>query len=79
MHRHNEYQGGHYTFIEFIGLYIRFVFFAILGKKKNTQYLSGEMEFPNINTKQRIHCLIVGIISLLFIFLVIGFFLTLAN
>jgi hypothetical protein len=41
----NEYQGGFYALIEFIGLYVRYFFLLIFGKGKELQYLSGEVDF----------------------------------
>ena len=63
---YNEYKGRQYTIVEFIGLYIRYLIFKLLGNSKSIEYLSGEEDYPKINTRQRFYCLIVG---LFFIFL----------
>ena len=61
MKANNEYKGGHYVIFEFIGLYVRYLFFKITGGKRSIKYLSGEQNFPIISKKQRIFCLIVGV------------------
>ena len=70
-----EYQGGFYAIIEFIGLYIRYFIFKISQKNKTIKYLSGEEEFPKINKRQRFYCLIVGLVSMLFLLSVVFYFL----
>jgi len=56
-----EYQGGYYAFFEYIGLYIRYFVFYILGFRKSLTSLSGEENYPKIRTLQRFYCLIVGL------------------
>ena len=71
MKNKNEYQGGVYAIFAFVGLYVRFFMLKIIGVNRTIKYLSGEEQYPKINTKQRFFCLIVGLISILImIFLV---------
>jgi len=58
-----EYQGGAHALFAFLGLYVRFFIFKILGQKKSIEYLSGEEKFPKISKKQRFFCIVVGLFS----------------
>jgi len=71
MKGHGEYQGGFYAIIEFVGLYIRYFILKISHKNKSIKYLSGEEDFPKINKKQRLYCLIVGLVFALFLISVV--------
>lgn len=70
----NEYQGGAYALIEAFGALLLYLFYVLIQKKKNLSYLSGEEEYPNINKKKRLLCLIVGVLGII---LVIMLFFTL--
>ena len=59
------YEGKEYTIVEFIGLYVRYFVLKIIGVNRTIEHLSGEEQYPKINTKQRFFCLIVGIVSIL--------------
>ena len=74
MRGNGEQQGGGYALVEFIGLYIRFFFFFILGKRRNLKYLSGEADFPKVNKMQRIYCLTVGLIGIISAIAIIFYF-----
>jgi len=62
-----EYQGGHYAFVEFIGLYCRYFVFKISGINKSKTFLSGEENYPVINRMQRFYCLFVGLVVIIVI------------
>ena len=63
----NEYKGGLYALLEYVGLYIRYVWFKICCKKKTIEELAGEKDYPQIDLRQRILCLIVGAVTVLII------------
>ena len=68
----NEYQGGFYVIIEYIGLYVRYAFCKIFQCKKTLTELSGEIKFPQINRKERVKNLLTGLfIIVFFLFLLI--------
>ena len=71
MTKPNEYQGGFYAILEFIGLYTRYFVFRILQNNKTIKYLSGEDDFPEIKKKQRFYCLFVGLFVLIFLLVII--------
>lgn len=58
----NEYKGGFYVFFEFVGLYVRFFICKVFQINKSIVELSGEKDYPLIDKKERLKCLIIGII-----------------
>lgn len=57
--------GGSYQIFEFIGLYVRYIFYKILWRNVSLKELSGEKDYPHIDEHQRIKCLIVGILTVI--------------
>lgn len=66
-----EYKGGFYVLIEYIGLYIRFILCKLFRQDKTLSELSGEKDYPNIDKRERITCLVVGIIAIILLLLLI--------
>lgn len=50
--------------IRFFGLYSRYIFFKIIGKKKTLEYLSGENKKQISNSNQDFLNALVGLVSL---------------
>lgn len=68
----NEYQGGFYVIIEYIGLYVRYAFCKIFQSKRTLTELSGEIKFPQIDRKERVKNLLTGFcVMVFFLFLLI--------
>ena len=63
----NEYQGGFYVIIEYIGLYVRYAFCKIFQSKKTLTELSGEINFPQIDRKERVKNLLTGLFAIVII------------
>ncbi|MCQ2276191.1 MAG: hypothetical protein MJZ87_04530 [Bacteroidales bacterium] len=66
-----EYKGGHYVFFEYIGLYIRYFLCKLFRHDKTLSELSGEKDYPNIDKRERIICLLVGIFAIAFLLLLV--------
>lgn len=67
-----EYKGGLYVFFEYIGLYIRYFLCKLFRRDKTLSELSGEKDYPNIDKRERIICLVVGIIAIVLLFLIVS-------
>ena len=67
-----EYKGGFYVLFEYIGLYIRFILCKLFRCDKTLSELSGEKDYPNIDKRERITCLVVGIIAIILLFLLVA-------
>ncbi len=61
--KNDEYKGGFYVLFEFVGLYVRLLFCKIFKISKSKEELSGEKNYPVIDTKERFKCLIIGIVA----------------
>ena len=66
-----EYKGGVYVLFEYIGLYIRFIFCKLFQSNKTLSELSGECNYPNIDKRERVKCLTVGIITVALLTLIL--------
>ena len=60
--------GGSYQIFEFVGLYVRYFVSKILRTGVTLTELSGEKDYPHIDTRQRIKCLVVGILTVVALF-----------
>ncbi len=60
--------GGSYQIFEFVGLYVRYLVSKILRTGVTLTELSGEKDYPHIDKRQRIKCLIVGILTVVALF-----------
>ena len=67
-----EYKGGFYVLLEYLGLYIRFIFCKLFRCNKTLSELSGENDYPNINKRERLICLFVGIIAIILLILLVA-------
>ena len=60
--------GGCYQIFEFVGLYVRYFISKLLRMDISLTELSGEKDYPYIDTRQRIKCLVVGILTVVALF-----------
>lgn len=60
--------GGSYQIFEFVGLYVQYFVSKILRTGVTLTELSGEKDYPHIDKRQRIKCLIVGILTVVALF-----------
>ena len=60
--------GGCYQIFEFVGLYVRYFISKLLRMDISLSELSGEKDYPHIDTRQRIKCLVVGILTVVALF-----------
>lgn len=60
--------GGSYQIFEFVGLYVRYFISKLLRMDISLTELSGEKDYPHIDTRQRIKCLVVGILTVVALF-----------
>ena len=60
--------GGSYQIFEFVGLYVRYFISKLLRMDISLSELSGEKDYPHIDTRQRIKCLVVGILTVVALF-----------
>lgn len=79
MPKKDEYQGGFYAVISFIGVYIRYFILKICQQNKSIKYLSGEENFSKLDKRQRYYSLIVGFIFILLVFSIVIYLFTLLD
>lgn len=60
--------GGSYQIFEFVGLYVRYFISKLLRMDISLTELSGEKDYPHIDTRQRIKGLVVGILTVVALF-----------
>lgn len=65
--------GGSYQIFEFVGLYVRYFISKLLRMDISLTELSGEKNYPHIDTRQRIKCLVVGILTVVALFVGVVF------
>jgi hypothetical protein len=65
--------GGSYQIFEFVGLYVRYFISKLLRMDISLTELSGEKDYPHIDTRQRIMCLVVGILTVVALFVGVVF------
>ena len=65
--------GGSYQIFEFVGLYVRYFISKLLRMDISLTELSGEKDYPHIDTRQRIKSLVVGILTVVALFVGVVF------